>query len=89
MKYFAALLKMKDLEKNAAYREPHLSYLTRTDADGKIFARGRFAGNEGGLVVYMAESLDEARKLAEADPLVTSGARTLELYEWEMHASVR
>ena len=29
-------------------------------------------------------SFEEAMKTAESDPLVVSGARTLELYEWEM-----
>jgi len=35
----------------------------------------------------MAESLDEAKKLAESDPYVSSGARVLELYEWDMKVS--
>jgi uncharacterized protein YciI len=32
----------------------------------------------------MAESMEEARKIAESDPYVALGARTLELYEWDM-----
>ena len=87
MKYFAAFLKMQDLEKNARYREQHVNFLIQTEKEGKIFARGRFAGNEGGLVIYMAESLEEARKIAQSDPYVSSGARVLELYEWEMKAA--
>lgn len=86
MKYFAAFLKMKDLEKNQQYRDQHKDFLLQKEKEGKIFARGRFTDG-GGLVIYMAESMDEARKTAESDPYVASGARTLELYEWEMKAA--
>jgi uncharacterized protein YciI len=83
MKYFAALLNMKDAEKNATYRPQHIDFLVQKEQEGKIFARGRFVDGAGGLVIYMADSLEEARKIAESDPLVTSGARTLELHEWD------
>jgi uncharacterized protein len=86
MKYFAALLRMKDLEKNTSFRQQHLDFLTQKDGEGKIFARGRFADG-GGLVIYMASSFEEAEQIAKSDPYVTSGARTLELFEWEMKVS--
>jgi hypothetical protein len=35
-------------------------------------------------VIYIAASLEEAAKIAESDPYVSSGARILELYEWDM-----
>ncbi|MBP1623723.1 MAG: hypothetical protein H6Q07_1743 [Acidobacteria bacterium] len=84
MKYFAALLMMKDVEKNTHYRQQHVDFLTGNERKGTIFARGKFTGGEGGLVIYIAESRDEAMKLAQSDPYVASGARTLELYEWDM-----
>jgi uncharacterized protein YciI len=84
MKYFAAFLKMKDFEKNAEYREQHIDFLVQKEKEGKIFARGRFADNKGGLVIYVAPSLEDAAKVAESDPYVASGARVLELYEWDM-----
>jgi uncharacterized protein YciI len=61
-----------------------MDFLLQKEKEGKIFARGRFAEGKGGLVIYCAESFQEATQLAESDPLVVSGARTLELYEWEM-----
>jgi len=88
MKYFVALLKMKDAEKNAAYRQQHIDFLTEKEKEKVIFARGRFSGGEGGMVVYLAESLDDACKLAESDPYVALGARTLELFEWDMKMNV-
>lgn len=84
MKYFAAFLKMNDLEKNAEYRPQHIDFLLKNEREGNIFARGRFADNKGGLIIYMAPSLEEAMKIAESDPYITSGARTLEVFEWDM-----
>ena len=84
MKYFAALLNMKDPEKNAKFRQQHIDFLTQNEQAGKIFARGRFTDSSGGLVIYIAQSLEEAAKVAESDPYVVSGARLLELHEWDM-----
>jgi len=85
MKYFAAFLKMKDIEKNAAYRAPHLAFLEEKAKEKKVFARGRFMDDAGGLVIYAAATLEEATEIANADPLVTSGARTLEIHEWDVN----
>jgi uncharacterized protein YciI len=82
--YFAALLMMRDVEKSQRLRPQHLAFLTQQESEGRIFARGRFNGGAGGLVIYKAESLDEAKKIAGNDPYVTSGARSLEIHEWEM-----
>ena len=84
MKYFVALLKMKDAEKNAAYRQQHIDFLTEKEKEEVILSRGKFTGGKGGMVVYLAESFDDALKLAESDPYVALGARTLELFEWDM-----
>jgi uncharacterized protein len=84
MKYFAAFLKMKDIEKNAQYRQQHMDFLAQNEKAGKIFARGRFSDNSGGMVVYIAPSFEDAEKIAQSDPLVAYGARTLDLHEWEM-----
>jgi uncharacterized protein len=87
MKYYAAFLKMQDPTKSQDLRPQHIAFLDQGGRDGKVYARGRFADNTGGLVIYQAQSLDEARKLAESDPYVSSGARSLELHEWDMKLS--
>jgi uncharacterized protein YciI len=84
MKYFAAFLPMRDLEKSQELRPAHVEFLDQKSQEGKIFARGRFADGAGGLVVYRADSLEEAKKIASSDPYVMHGARSLELHEWEM-----
>ncbi len=87
MKYFAAFLPMRDPGKSQGLRPAHVEFLDRKQREGAIFARGRFSDGAGGLVIYRAESLEEARKIAESDPYVKNGARSLELHEWEMKLS--
>lgn len=84
MKYFAAFLPMLDEEKSRAIRPRHLAFLDEQDSKGKIFARGPFTDASGGLVIYIASSLEEAQEIAGSDPYVTEGARRLELHEWAM-----
>jgi uncharacterized protein YciI len=84
VKYYAAFLKMLDPQKSQDYRPQHLDFLVQNERAGRLFARGRFADGGGGLVIYIAESLDEARKIAESDPYIQFGARSLDLHEWEM-----
>jgi len=84
MKYFAAILRLLDREKNVTMRPQHLAFLKEREAEGRIFARGSFADGSGGLVIYLAASEEAARELAERDPYVVQGARQLELHEWLM-----
>ncbi len=83
MKYFVAILPMRDAEKSRKLRPEHLDFLGQKEKEGKIFARGRFVDGSGGLVIYKAESLEEVEKITAADPYVTSGARGLEIHEWD------
>lgn len=82
MPYYAAILYMEKPELNQQYRPQHLDYLTTLNEQDKIFAKGPFVDGSGGLVVYKANSLEEAKQLAEADPYVREGVRRLELHEW-------
>ncbi|MBZ5753405.1 YciI family protein [Metabacillus rhizolycopersici] len=82
MAYYAAILHMIDAEKNKEVRPRHIEYLDELDEKGKIFARGPFADGSGGLVVYIADTFEEALSLAENDPHVIHRVRRLELKEW-------
>ncbi len=84
MKYFAAILRVLDREKNLSLRPRHLDFLKEQEAAGRIFARGPFADSSGGLVIYCVDSLETATSLAKSDPYVSQGARQLELHEWAM-----
>ena len=84
MKYFAAVQSVWDAGKIAAARQAHVEYLDRMVAEGMIHLKGRFPDGSGGLTIYRAETLEEARSVAEADPYVSCGARRLDLHEWDM-----
>jgi uncharacterized protein len=84
MKYFAAFLSIGDASKSQEYRPRHLEFLERGEREGTIFARGRFVDGAGGLIIYRAETLENAQQIAEHDPYVSSGARKLEMHEWDM-----
>lgn len=84
MAHFAAILYMLDPEKNQELRPQHLDYLNGLAEQGKIFAKGPFVDGAGGLVIYTADSVDEAKELAENDPYVINKVRRLELHEWKI-----
>lgn len=84
MAHFAAILYMLDEEKNQQYRPQHLEYLEELGKQGKVFAKGPFGDGSGGMVIYAAESFEEAKEIAEKDPYVLLGVRRLELREWKM-----
>lgn len=84
MPHYAAILRMLDPEKNQTFRPQHLAYLGELEKQGKIYAKGRFTDGAGGMVIYLAESLEEAKEMAEKDPYVIEGVRKLELHQWEI-----
>ncbi|MGD8190253.1 YciI family protein [Brevibacillus ginsengisoli] len=79
---YVAFLPIIDQELNAKERPAHLDYINRLYLDGKVVMAGPFTDKRGGLVIYKTDTMEEAELLAKADPAVTSGARTLELREW-------
>ncbi|MBO8172296.1 MAG: hypothetical protein H0Z33_10435 [Bacillaceae bacterium] len=83
MKY-VAFLHIVDAEKNRQVRPAHLDYVNRLYEEGKILMAGPFTDGKGGMVVYEAPDIETAKKLAENDPVIVEGARTLELREWNM-----
>jgi uncharacterized protein YciI len=84
MAYYAAILNMLDPIKNQELRPSHLDYLQKCANEGKIFVCGPFLDGSGGMVIYIADSLEEAKTLAENDPYVVEKVRELDLREWKM-----
>ena len=72
-----------DQEKNAESRPAHLKYISDLYEAGKVFRGGPFLDKKGGLVIYECDSEEEAIRLANEDPAVTSGARTAEVRAWK------
>ncbi|MCM3728818.1 YciI family protein [Neobacillus cucumis] len=84
MGHYAAILYILDPIKRQELRPQHLVHLNKLQEQGKIFAKGPFVDGSGGLVVYVADSLEEAQVMAEKDPYVTEKALRLELHEWKL-----
>lgn len=79
---YAALLETVDPKKDKEILDVHIEYLNTLIHEGKIFAKGPFTDHSGGLVIYKADSYEEAKKMAENDPAVLEGSRKLTLKEW-------
>ena len=66
----------------------HLAYQAEQERAGKLAFAGPTSDETGemmegmGLIVYRAPSFEEARALAEADPMHACGARTFTLRRW-------
>lgn len=66
----------------------HLAYQKQMESQGKLFLAGPLSdasGAEmsgGGLIIYRAASLEEARALTENDPMHKKGGRTFTLRKW-------
>ena len=68
-------------------RPDHLAYLNGLNADGKLAFAGPFLGDDGkptgSLVVVKAETIDEARQIAENDPYAKAGLfASVEVKAW-------
>ncbi|CAN5721041.1 hypothetical protein BH09PSE5_BH09PSE5_07390 [soil metagenome] len=87
MRTFALIYTMVDMEKNAANRPAHVEFLKGLMAAGKIDTAWKFPDYQPGLIqavmICRAESKEEVRKLFSEDPVVVSGARTIEVREAE------
>ncbi len=66
----------------------HLAYQAEQETRGALFLAGPVSDDTGaqmegmGLIIYRAASLEEARALAEGDPMHASGARSFVLRRW-------
>lgn len=82
--YYLAVLTIVDAARNQQERPAHLRYISDLYEQGYVQEAGPFADGSGGLVIYQNVDENTARRLAEADPAVTSGARTLRLIPWKV-----
>jgi uncharacterized protein YciI len=70
--------------------EEHTRYLVGLEKQGSLFAAGPLLDqndqyNGVGLIVLRATSRDEARALADSDPLHARGLRTYRLVPWQVN----
>lgn len=89
--YVLAILKTgpKDAEIKGKDREEifkgHMANITRLAEEGKLAVAGPFGKNDltfRGLFIFNVSTVEEARKLAETDPVIKSGVMIVDLVPW-------
>jgi uncharacterized protein YciI len=76
---------VSDLSRVERVRSAHRSYARTMKANGKLIMTGPFADDSGALLIYRAQSKDEAMALVLEDPYQTEGVfETYALWEWRM-----
>ena len=73
MKYAAIIEYLSDAERVQAVRPTHRAYLTRLKEEGRLFASGPFTDGSGALIIYEADSPEQAEELLQNDPFYEAG----------------
>ncbi len=73
MKYAAIIEYLQDKAKVSELRPVHRQYLTSLKEKGRLVACGPFTYDSGALIIYEADSKEEAEKLLQADPFNQNG----------------
>ncbi|MDA8870641.1 YciI family protein [Rhizobiaceae bacterium] len=66
----------------------HLTYQAQIEASGHLFLAGPLSDDTGehmsggGLMIYRSASMEEARSIAEADPMHAEGKRSFKIRKW-------
>jgi uncharacterized protein YciI len=73
MKFAAVIEYLQDKAKVNEIRPAHRQYLTTLVEKGQLAASGPFTDDFGALIIYEANSREEAEKLLQADPFNKNG----------------
>jgi uncharacterized protein YciI len=66
------------------YVPAHKAYVQDLIAQGHKAKTGYWAVKGGGMMLFEAASMDEAKKIVAADPLIYNGCVNYELFEWKV-----
>ncbi len=64
----------------------HVEHLKKLDENDQLVLCGPFTDFDGGIVIIRAESIEEAKIIAESDPFIAEGFSTYELRTLELAA---
>ncbi|PLX11617.1 MAG: hypothetical protein C0597_14770 [Marinilabiliales bacterium] len=80
----------KDSVEAARLQKVHLENINQLAEEGKLVLAGPFFGDGDlrGIYVFDVNSIEEAEKLTESDPLIQSGGLIMELHKWYGSAAV-
>ncbi|MEO0831055.1 MAG: YciI family protein, partial [Pseudomonadota bacterium] len=86
--YVALSKPAKEPERVKNVLPEHLAYIAKLETEGVLAFAGPMSDETGenmegmGMIVLRAESMEQARALAAADPMHESGARSFVLRRW-------
>jgi len=63
---------------------PHGAYMQQLQNDGRLFAGGGYASDDGGMAIVVAPDAETARAMLAADPAITAGIFVAELRHWRV-----
>ena len=66
------------------YIPAHKAYVKKLIAKGYEAKTGYWKELGGGMLLFKAKSLDEAKKIVENDPLIKNGCVEYELHQWQI-----
>jgi len=66
------------------YVPAHVAYVKDLKAKGHEAKTGYWSEYGGGMLLFKADSLDQARAIVDADPLIKNHCVDYELYEWRL-----
>jgi len=88
-KYVMAFLRKgpnrsKDSATRVELQKAHMANIDRMAEEGKLCVAGPFMddGELRGIYIFNVETVEEAQKLTETDPLIKSGGLVMELHPW-------
>lgn len=64
---------------NSELIKSHVEYLKELKRLEKLVLCGPFTDYPGGMVIFLAEDLDEATNIAKSDPFIASGCKSFEI----------
>jgi uncharacterized protein YciI len=95
-KYVIAFLKSgtnrsQDSITKAKFQKAHMENITKMANDGNLSMAGPFFGDGElrGIYIFNVESIEEAKKLTETDPLIQTGGLIMELHLWYGSAALQ
>jgi uncharacterized protein YciI len=81
MKYLVLTIRRPDFDPEVV--PAHYRFLDDLRAQGLLEQAGPFTDRSGGAYVVRAGSLEEARRVAEQDPLHLERCSTVTVHEWD------
>jgi uncharacterized protein len=73
MKFAAVIEYLQDKAKVEAIRPTHRQYLTSLKEKGQLVAAGPFTDGSGALIIYEADTAQDAETLIKSDPFCHNG----------------